>query len=420
MIHFNFLKSSIVVLFLANAGNFFNYLIQIVIGRYLSPEEYGIHNAVLSLGVILNSGTMMLMSLGAKYAAPMRYNQLAAKSLMLRWSKIIVICSGLGMIVLLLLNDVITQLLQLESNSVVFAFLFGMVFVHLLTFYQGFLNGLGQHAMSNLLGLSLSILRVLSTWGLLISGMGYALYTVGALSFSHALTALGGGWLLYLLILKLPNKETSDPKPFHQKQELNFLIPSFLTWTGIAILSNIDIVIIKHHFDATSTGHFTQAAVIARIGFFATSALTMVLLPGILNTESQQPKHLVRTALLISGGIAGLFSLFCWIAPDFLVQLFFSSQASDGSYLPMLSVNYVLVAMLSLIFTINLGKGNYLAQTVYFITIIIFTIVLFVININNIQSFIYMMTLFLITLILMDLIKSFLQFSFNIKLRKEK
>ena len=68
MIHFNFLKSSIVVLFLANAGNFINYLIQIIVGRYLSPEEYGIHNAVLSLGVILTSGTMMLMSLGAKYA----------------------------------------------------------------------------------------------------------------------------------------------------------------------------------------------------------------------------------------------------------------------------------------------------------------------------------------------------------------
>ena len=415
MIHSNFLKSSIVVLLLANAGNFFNYLIQIVIGRYLSPEEYGIHNSVLSLGVILTSGTMMLMSLGAKYAAPMRYNQLEAKYLMLRWSKIIVICSGLGMIVLLLLNDVITKFLQLESDSVVFAFLFGIVFIHLLTFYQGFLNGLGHHAMSNLMGLGLSILRVLSTWVLLISGMGYAFYTVGALSFSIALSSLGAGWILYVLILKLPHKEIVDSKPFNQKQEFNFLIPSFLTWTGIAILSNIDIVIIKHHFDATSTGNFTQAAIIARIGFFATSALTMVLLPEISNTQSQQPKHLVRTALLFAGGISGIFSLFCWIAPDFLVQLFFSSQASDGSYLPVLSVNYALVAILSLLFTINLENGNYLSQIVYFISIIFFSIVLFVINIKDIETFIYMMTLFLVSLVLIDLITSFLQFPHNVK-----
>jgi O-antigen/teichoic acid export membrane protein len=415
VIHSNFLKSSIVVLLLANAGNFFNYLIQIVIGRYLSPEEYGIHNSVLSLGVILTSGTMMLMSLGAKYAAPMRYNQLEAKYLMLRWSKIIVICSGLGMIVLLLLNDVITKFLQLESDSVVFAFLFGIVFIHLLTFYQGFLNGLGHHAMSNLMGLGLSILRVLSTWVLLISGMGYAFYTVGALSFSIALSSLGAGWILYVLILKLPHKEIVDSKPFNQKQEFNFLIPSFLTWTGIAILSNIDIVIIKHHFDATSTGNFTQAAIIARIGFFATSALTMVLLPEISNTQSQQPKHLVRTALLFAGGISGIFSLFCWIAPDFLVQLFFSSQASDGSYLPVLSVNYALVAILSLLFTINLERGNYLSQIVYFIVIIFFSIVLFVINIKDIETFIYLMTLFLISLVLIDLITSFLQFPHNVK-----
>ena len=419
MIHFNFLKSSIVVLFLANAGNFFNYLIQIVIGRYLSPEEYGIHNAVLSLGVILTSGTMMLMSLGAKYAAPMRYNRLAAKSLMIRWSKIIVIWSGLGMLVLLLLSDVISQFLQLDSNSVVFAFLFGMVFVHLLTFYEGFLNGLGYHAMSNLLGLGLSIVRVLTTWGLLISGMGYALYTVGALSFSHVLSALGGGWVLYLLIQKLPLKETSNSKPFNQKQELNFLLPSFLTWTGVAILSNIDIVVIKHHFDAIITGHFTQETIIARIGFFVTSALTMILLPEISKTESQQPKHLVRTALLISGGIAGIFSLICWIAPDFLVQIFFSSKASESAYLPMLSVNYALVAMLNLIFIINLGKGDYLAQFIYFIAIIFFSIVLFVINIDNIQTFIYMMTLFLILLLLMAITRTIFKSSIVTKISDE-
>ena len=114
MIHYKFLKSSIFVLFLSNAANFFNYLIQIVIGRYLSPEEYGIHNAVLSLGVILTSGTMMLMSLGAKYAAPMRFNQTGARGLMVRWSKNIFLWSGLGMITLMILVDLIVQFLKLD------------------------------------------------------------------------------------------------------------------------------------------------------------------------------------------------------------------------------------------------------------------------------------------------------------------
>jgi len=406
VIHSKFLKSSLAVLFLSNAGNFFNYLIQIVIGRYLSPEEYGIHNAVLSLGVILTSGTLMLMSLGAKYAAPLRYNRLEARSLLLRWSKNIVLWSGLGMILSLLLVDVITQFLQLDSNYVVIAFLYGMVFIHLLTFYQGFLNGLGYHVTSNILGLGASIIRVISTWSLLIVGMGYALYTVGAFSFSHALAALGGGWLLYLLIQKIPYKETSNLKPFNTKQESNFLLPSFLTWIGIAILSHIDIVVVKHHFDAVITGHFTQEAIIARIGFFLTSALTMVLLPEISITETQQPKHLVRTAILISGGIAGMFSVICWSAPDFLLQIFFSSKATESVYLPMLSVIYALVAILNLIFIINLGSDNYLAQYIYFFTIIVFSIVLFVINIENIKQFIYMMTTFLLVLLLIDIVKS--------------
>ena len=246
MIHFNFLKSSIVVLFLANAGNFINYLIQIIVGRYLSPEEYGIHNAVLSLGVILTSGTMMLMSLGAKYAAPMRYDQVATKSLMLRWSKIIVIWSGLGLGMLLIFSDAIASFLQLDSNNVVIAFLTGMIFVHIFTFYQGFLNGLGRHVFANLLGVGLSVVRLLTTWGLLISGMGYALYTVSAWSFAHVLLALVSGGLLFSLIGKLSNNVAFDTGLLNQKPEYNFLFPSFLTWTGIAILTNIDIVVIKN------------------------------------------------------------------------------------------------------------------------------------------------------------------------------
>ncbi len=409
MIHYKFLKSSIFVLFLSNAGNFFNYLIQIVIGRYLSPEEYGIHNAVLSLGVILTSGTMMLMSLGAKYAAPMRFNRMGARSLMLRWSKNIFLWSGLGMVVLLLIVDLIAQFLKLESNYEVFAFLCGMIFVHLLTFYQGFLNGLGHHAMSNLLGLTLSIVRVLSTWGLLVSGMGYALYTVGALSFSHALSALVGGYLVYLLIQKIPHEETSKLKTFKRKQELNFLYPSFLTWTSIAILTNIDIIVIKHHFDPVITGYFTQETIIARIGLFITSALTMVLLPEITIEATKQPKHLVRTALLISGGIAGIFSLICWIAPDFLLQIIFSSNASESSYLPMLSVIYVIVAMLNLIFTINLARGNYLAQYIYFFAILFFSIILFLIKIDNINQFIFIMTIFLFILLFFNIVRLILK-----------
>ena len=110
----------------------------------------------------------------------------------------------------------------------------------------------------------------------------------------------------------------------------------------------------------------------------------MVLLPEITIEATKQPKHLVRTALLISGGIAGMFSLICWIAPDFLLQIIFSSNASESSYLPMLSVIYVIVAMLNLIFIINLGRGNYLAQNIYFIAILFFSIVLFVINRNAI------------------------------------
>jgi Polysaccharide biosynthesis protein. len=239
--------------------------------------------------------------------------------------------------------------------------------------------------------------------------MGYSLYTVGAFSFSYALASLCSGLLLYFLIKKIPQKETPDIKTLNTKQELSFLLPSFLTWTGIAIISHIDIVIIKHNFDSVITGNFTQEAIIARMGLFITSALTMVLLPEISRTETERPKHLVRTAILISGGIAGMFCIICWTFPDYLLQIFFSSKASESIYLPKLSLIYALVAMLNLIFIINLGRGNYLAQKIYFIAILFFSIVLFVINLSNINKFIYLMITFLVILLLINFFKSIKQ-----------
>ena len=140
----------------------------------------------------------------------------------------------------------------------------------------------------------------------------------------------------------------------------------------------------------------------------------MVLLPEISIAKTKEPIKLVKTALLISGGIAGIFSLICWIAPGFLLQIFFSSNASDGIYLPMLSVIYALLAMLNLVFIINLGRGNYLAQYIYFFAIIFFSMILFLINIENIKQFIYIMTIFLVILLLVDIIKSIFKSSINI------
>src|SRR5512144_2899397 len=56
----NIIRSSIVVLALSNLSNFFQYLSQLVLGRALSPEAFGIFNSINALSVLGSSLTVFV------------------------------------------------------------------------------------------------------------------------------------------------------------------------------------------------------------------------------------------------------------------------------------------------------------------------------------------------------------------------
>ena len=64
---FNFAKSSFWILIIANSANVAQYLSQLVLGRYLTVTDYGIYNAVNSLGVLVVAFIAAIPFIVSKY-----------------------------------------------------------------------------------------------------------------------------------------------------------------------------------------------------------------------------------------------------------------------------------------------------------------------------------------------------------------
>ena len=64
-----FLKQNIVILVLLNSGNLFNYLFQLVVGRCMSPADFGGFNALNSTMVIFSAPLAIVPLVMARFTA---------------------------------------------------------------------------------------------------------------------------------------------------------------------------------------------------------------------------------------------------------------------------------------------------------------------------------------------------------------
>ena len=62
-----FLLHNIIILFLLNAGSALNYIFQILVGRGLSPEQYGLFNSINSFAAILSLAVTVISYVLAKF-----------------------------------------------------------------------------------------------------------------------------------------------------------------------------------------------------------------------------------------------------------------------------------------------------------------------------------------------------------------
>ncbi|MBT8764369.1 oligosaccharide flippase family protein [Desulfohalobiaceae bacterium Ax17] len=354
-----FFRNNILVLFLMNSGNVFNYLFQLVIGRSLTPEEFGVFNALNSLTLLASAPIAVIPFVFSKVTVQLSLNGLSQiRSLFwksIKWLALIS-CAGFGIGLLAL--PATKGYLHIDSFVPILIILVQICLSLFRPVNMGILQGLQRFLGFGLAGSLTSIGRLLGGvvlvfflgWGVngaLLSGLIGVVLTI----------------LISLLFLKdiVHGTKGSLPSGIYKGMG-KYAVPVFFNTSMVMALGNLDLVLVRHYCLPAEAGLYATAAVLGRIGFFLPGVLVMVLFPAAAKAYSagKHDNQSLWTCLGLTAFLSGSFALVCSLWPAQIISLLFGSPYAPAADLfRLVSISMSILALANVFFVFFLARCDY-------------------------------------------------------------
>jgi O-antigen/teichoic acid export membrane protein len=325
------LKHGIIMLVASVSGGALNYLYQLLMGRMLGPEQYGILGALISLTYVL---TVPVQTIQVSTMKSITNLQAAGRAedlgfLIRHRVKQISLWSVLAMVAILAGSGLIARFLQIPSaipvmmlGAALFFQLLGPTFSGSLQGLQRFLR-LASSSVANFAG------KLAFAVALVLLGLGVE----GALAGMVLGPALGMLLAAYFLrdVLMRPAANRAVPR------ESGYSAYAFVTFLSITLFYNVDVILVKRLFDPVQAGYYMAASTLAKAVFFGSGAIAGAMFPKVSarheGGNGAQVSRLLRDALLDTGALAGLGALVLNLFPKTLIPALYGTAYQESTAL---------------------------------------------------------------------------------------
>ena len=332
---------------------------QWAMARMLAPAAYADLFAVLALFAILAVPSQLLLPIGTRMTglAVVAKGRPAAIEVLRRalirggivglvaW---IVVAAMSGLIELLIGTDDRTAIIWL-GGAVAIAFVF--------PFTKALLTGLRAFLLLGTSNLLDGALRALIGVGLVALGFGVA----GGIAAS-ALSGLLGVLAVVLAapyIARATSEAPVDTPPDASGMSAHVRVG--LLSLSLAILMNVDILVVRHFFDDASASLYAASALVGRIVLFAAAPAAQVVLPHIIR-QVAAGEPLTRTLAITAAFtvfIGGGAALVIVVVPELVFQIMFADRYIPVPHLVWAyTVAGSLLALLTLLTYFHIGAGT--------------------------------------------------------------
>lgn len=310
------------------AWNLGNYIFFLAAGRFLGPEDFGLAAALLAVTVIASvPGNALQYGIARSVAAPMEPVDGVPSAVYRRaWRRSLTIAAGLGavgaagIVAVGAFADGAPVGPLLLTLCVILPM--GPLFLSL-----GQLQGEQRYrdyaVTFALWGVPRPI--VLLPLGLLGLGVYAALgATVAALVIAAAAGAM----------LTAPRLAGPLPGTGHDWRAFTASLPAVVAGlSGVAFLTNLDVVAAKLALDADDAGYYGAQAVLGKAVIVVPQALSIVLLPRIAarRAEGGDTGRILALAVVITISVGGAVALLCLPLADLITRIAFGSDYLPGS-----------------------------------------------------------------------------------------
>ncbi|HRZ85600.1 MAG TPA: oligosaccharide flippase family protein [Candidatus Paceibacterota bacterium] len=330
-----------------------SWLYQLLMGRMLGPNEYGILGALFALVYIATYATTAFNLSVSKFSAEFHgkekigeFKYLIRKSLMFV-SVVGIIC----FIIYLFLIPYIANFLKIEDY-------FGIMIVGLIALLSiisavltGALNGSHKFVWQNVSSFCSALVKV----GLAVI-LVYLGYSVGG-----ALIGVFVGLIIGILISLYPfvvSFKNVKIQKFDSSKIPFYFMFVFLSSILPILIITFDQLLVKHYFSSTDAGFYVAAGMIAKIIWFGSGFLVSPLFPKVvsLHAKGKDTSRLLFKAILYTGFLISVGCAAYYVMPTFLVSTLFGS-----TYLPVVpliglfGVAMGLFSLIQIMITYNLA-----------------------------------------------------------------
>lgn len=354
------LRHSILLMAASQVGNISSILFHMVMGRWLSPSEYGVLSSML--GVVMIAG-MPLGALGTVltfFTAQLLQQNRAGDifPLMRSWALKLLVISIPLLAIGMSFSQPLAEFFKLPDRSALFMALVILTIIFFTPVIGAPLGGIQAFGWASVSGMS---------WGVVRLVVGGALVCFIAASAKWALVGHGVGVIvsvgiamLGLRIILRRAHSTGNALPGTHA----YLWRTIVVMACFAFLMNADMLIVKHYFSPDQSGFYARAATIGRMIVFLPMPIAGAMFPKIVSNGAMSEQHgkllwkaLFYTALIIVPGV-----LFCAIFPQVPLGVLYHDWQPDAAMCRL--VRYTIWAMspLGLAFIImnfELGQNRF-------------------------------------------------------------
>ena len=282
-----------------------NLVYNFVVAHELGADKFGHASVVYTLLMLLSSVTLSFQLLCSKYVARSDSGEerVSIYHLLHRWSWLCGISLG---ILLTFASSTISGYLNLPSRQLILLLAAGVVFYVPLGVRRGFMQGTYDFRP---LALNFGLEVVVKLGGAVMLLGPYGVKgVVAAMSVSVAVA----------YVIGIPRKQYFGERTGTTlRAGLGESVQAATFFIGQVIINNLDIILVKHFFDATQAGVYAAIALVGRVVYMLSWSVVSGMFPFSAGVRSgERDRHTVlTTALGLVTAMSTVFTLAVWLAP---------------------------------------------------------------------------------------------------------
>jgi O-antigen/teichoic acid export membrane protein len=290
-------------------------------GRNLGPEEYGNLDALLSIFLIILIPASTIQAVAARYSSvykgsnrPECIKILAVQSFkkLSFWGFLLFLCISI-------LSPSISDFLRISSVIPVILLGVASFLSILLPISRGILQGVQNF---NHFGLNLSLEKFV----LLVSGICLINLGLTGAMLSIVFSLIFVLFISFIPLFGIKGKKSNEN--LKKAKIIRYSIPVFISLSAIALMSNIDMLIVKHFFDPVQAGGYATINILGKMIFLLSFNIANVIYPKAseLYVQKKDPIDLLKKGLFYMGIISFFTIIVYALFPYQIMNLSFGTQ----------------------------------------------------------------------------------------------